>query len=91
VPGHTAEAVARLEAAGYANVGKTNLHEFAYGTRATTRTSAGSRIRAPRGGRPAGRARARRPRSPRTSRNPHNLFHVNQNIAPLGAASKGRP
>jgi aspartyl-tRNA(Asn)/glutamyl-tRNA(Gln) amidotransferase subunit A len=31
VPGRTAEAVARLEAAGYANVGKTNLHEFAYG------------------------------------------------------------
>jgi aspartyl-tRNA(Asn)/glutamyl-tRNA(Gln) amidotransferase subunit A len=31
VPAQTAEAVARLEAAGYANVGKTNLHEFAYG------------------------------------------------------------
>jgi aspartyl-tRNA(Asn)/glutamyl-tRNA(Gln) amidotransferase subunit A len=31
VPTETAEAVARLEAAGYANVGKTNLHEFAYG------------------------------------------------------------
>ena len=31
VPEHTAEAVARLETAGYANVGKTNLHEFAYG------------------------------------------------------------
>ena len=31
VPRETAEAVARLEAAGYANVGKTNLHEFAYG------------------------------------------------------------
>jgi aspartyl-tRNA(Asn)/glutamyl-tRNA(Gln) amidotransferase subunit A len=31
VPQRTAEAVARLEAAGYANVGKTNLHEFAYG------------------------------------------------------------
>jgi aspartyl-tRNA(Asn)/glutamyl-tRNA(Gln) amidotransferase subunit A len=31
VPDHTAEAVARLEAAGYVNVGKTNLHEFAYG------------------------------------------------------------
>jgi aspartyl-tRNA(Asn)/glutamyl-tRNA(Gln) amidotransferase subunit A len=31
VPERTAEAVARLEAAGYANVGKTNLHEFAYG------------------------------------------------------------
>lgn len=30
-PSVTAEAVARLEAAGYANVGKTNLHEFAYG------------------------------------------------------------
>jgi aspartyl-tRNA(Asn)/glutamyl-tRNA(Gln) amidotransferase subunit A len=27
----TAEAVLRLEAAGYANVGKANLHEFAYG------------------------------------------------------------
>jgi aspartyl-tRNA(Asn)/glutamyl-tRNA(Gln) amidotransferase subunit A len=31
VPDATAEAVSRLEAAGYANVGKTNLHEFAYG------------------------------------------------------------
>jgi Asp-tRNA(Asn)/Glu-tRNA(Gln) amidotransferase A subunit family amidase len=31
VPAETATAVARLEAAGYANVGKTNLHEFAYG------------------------------------------------------------
>jgi aspartyl-tRNA(Asn)/glutamyl-tRNA(Gln) amidotransferase subunit A len=32
VPADSAEAVRRLEAAGYANVGKTNLHEFAYGT-----------------------------------------------------------
>jgi aspartyl-tRNA(Asn)/glutamyl-tRNA(Gln) amidotransferase subunit A len=31
VPAKSAEAVVRLEAAGYANVGKTNLHEFAYG------------------------------------------------------------
>ena len=31
VPVETAEAVRRLEAAGYTNVGKTNLHEFAYG------------------------------------------------------------
>ena len=31
VPERTAEAVRRLEAAGYANVGKANLHEFAYG------------------------------------------------------------
>ena len=31
MPNATAEAVARLERAGYANVGKTNLHEFAYG------------------------------------------------------------
>ena len=31
VPEQTAEAVSQLEAAGYANVGKTNLHEFAYG------------------------------------------------------------
>ena len=31
VPAATATAVERLEAAGYANVGKTNLHEFAYG------------------------------------------------------------
>jgi aspartyl-tRNA(Asn)/glutamyl-tRNA(Gln) amidotransferase subunit A len=31
MPERTAEAVARLEAAGYVNVGKTNLHEFAYG------------------------------------------------------------
>ena len=31
VPEKSAEAVARLEAAGYANIGKTNLHEFAYG------------------------------------------------------------
>ncbi len=32
MPAETAEAVRRLEAAGYANVGKTNLHEFAFGT-----------------------------------------------------------
>jgi aspartyl-tRNA(Asn)/glutamyl-tRNA(Gln) amidotransferase subunit A len=32
VPAETAEAVRRAEAAGYQNVGKTNLHEFAYGT-----------------------------------------------------------
>ncbi|MGH2945533.1 MAG: amidase [Solirubrobacteraceae bacterium] len=31
VPARTAEAVRRLEAAGYANVGKAGLHEFAYG------------------------------------------------------------
>jgi aspartyl-tRNA(Asn)/glutamyl-tRNA(Gln) amidotransferase subunit A len=31
VPDRTAGAVSRLEAAGYAVVGKTNLHEFAYG------------------------------------------------------------
>jgi aspartyl-tRNA(Asn)/glutamyl-tRNA(Gln) amidotransferase subunit A len=31
LPTATAEPVRRLEAAGYANVGKTNLHEFAYG------------------------------------------------------------
>jgi aspartyl-tRNA(Asn)/glutamyl-tRNA(Gln) amidotransferase subunit A len=31
VPEVTAEAVLRLEAGGYADVGKTNLHEFAYG------------------------------------------------------------
>ena len=31
MPERTAEAVARLEAAGYSSVGKTNLHEFAYG------------------------------------------------------------
>jgi len=30
-PDRTAEAVIRLEAAGYVNVGKANLHEFAYG------------------------------------------------------------
>src|SRR4051794_41311995 len=32
VPATSAESVLRLEAAGYTNVGKTNLHEFAYGT-----------------------------------------------------------
>ena len=32
VPSTTAESVRRAEAGGYANVGKTNLHEFAYGT-----------------------------------------------------------
>jgi len=32
VPRETAAAVRLLEAAGYTNVGKTNLHEFAYGT-----------------------------------------------------------
>jgi Asp-tRNA(Asn)/Glu-tRNA(Gln) amidotransferase A subunit family amidase len=31
VPSTTAESVRRAEAAGYANIGKTNLHEFAYG------------------------------------------------------------
>jgi aspartyl-tRNA(Asn)/glutamyl-tRNA(Gln) amidotransferase subunit A len=31
VPTTSAESVVRLEGAGYANVGKTNLHEFAYG------------------------------------------------------------
>ena len=31
VPTETAAAVRLLEEAGYANVGKTNLHEFAYG------------------------------------------------------------
>src|SRR4051794_40673021 len=31
VPSETAEAVRRLEDAGYASVGKANLHEFAYG------------------------------------------------------------
>jgi aspartyl-tRNA(Asn)/glutamyl-tRNA(Gln) amidotransferase subunit A len=31
VPDRTAEAVSRLERAGYSNIGKTNLHEFAYG------------------------------------------------------------
>ena len=32
VPSRTAPAVATLEDAGYGAVGKTNLHEFAYGT-----------------------------------------------------------
>jgi Asp-tRNA(Asn)/Glu-tRNA(Gln) amidotransferase A subunit family amidase len=32
VPSTTAESVRHAEAGGYANVGKTNLHEFAYGT-----------------------------------------------------------
>jgi aspartyl-tRNA(Asn)/glutamyl-tRNA(Gln) amidotransferase subunit A len=32
VPSRTAEAVRLLEATGYTNVGKTNLHEFAYGS-----------------------------------------------------------
>jgi aspartyl-tRNA(Asn)/glutamyl-tRNA(Gln) amidotransferase subunit A len=31
MPAHSAESVTRLEAAGYAVAGKTNLHEFAYG------------------------------------------------------------
>jgi aspartyl-tRNA(Asn)/glutamyl-tRNA(Gln) amidotransferase subunit A len=31
VPARSADVVLRLEAAGYANAGKTNLHEFAYG------------------------------------------------------------
>src|SRR5918998_4511127 len=31
VPVRSAEAVVRLDAAGYVNVGKANLHEFAYG------------------------------------------------------------
>jgi Asp-tRNA(Asn)/Glu-tRNA(Gln) amidotransferase A subunit family amidase len=32
VPSRSAQSVVLLEAAGYTNVGKTNLHEFAYGT-----------------------------------------------------------
>src|SRR6266498_5126901 len=32
VPTRTAEIVTRLEQSGYSNIGKTNLHEFAYGT-----------------------------------------------------------
>jgi aspartyl-tRNA(Asn)/glutamyl-tRNA(Gln) amidotransferase subunit A len=32
VPSRSADAVVRLEHAGYTNIGKTNLHEFAYGT-----------------------------------------------------------
>ena len=32
IPAESAEAVRRLEAAGYVDIGKTNLHEFAYGT-----------------------------------------------------------
>ena len=36
VPEHTAAAVTRLEAAGYAAVGKTNLHQFAYGISSRT-------------------------------------------------------
>ena len=32
VPSRSATTVVRLEEAGYANIGKTNLHEFAYGT-----------------------------------------------------------
>ena len=32
MPAQTAESVRRAESAGYANAGKTNLHEFAYGT-----------------------------------------------------------
>jgi aspartyl-tRNA(Asn)/glutamyl-tRNA(Gln) amidotransferase subunit A len=35
VPDTSAEVVLRLEASGYANVGKTNLHEFAYGITST--------------------------------------------------------
>ena len=35
VPDASAEVVRRLEGAGYANVGKTNLHEFAYGITST--------------------------------------------------------
>ncbi|MBA2568331.1 MAG: amidase [Actinobacteria bacterium] len=35
VPDRSAEAVLRLECSGYANVGKTNLHEFAYGVTST--------------------------------------------------------
>jgi aspartyl-tRNA(Asn)/glutamyl-tRNA(Gln) amidotransferase subunit A len=35
VPDTSAEVVRRLEASGYANIGKTNLHEFAYGITST--------------------------------------------------------
>jgi Asp-tRNA(Asn)/Glu-tRNA(Gln) amidotransferase A subunit family amidase len=59
LPARSAEAVLRLEAAGYGVAGKTNLHEFAYGissqaafspsTRTTmARASGGSSSSAPR-------------------------------------------
>ncbi len=38
VPSETAEAVARLEAAGYTTAGKANLHEFAWGITSENRT-----------------------------------------------------
>ena len=63
VPTRSAEAVLRLEAAGYATVGKANLHEFAYGT---TSENAHYGV-VPNPSRPAGsragRAAARRRRS----------------------------
>ena len=46
VPDASAEVVRRLEGSGYANVGKTNLHEFAYGITSTyLGTSGRSRTR----------------------------------------------
>ena len=64
VPERSAEAVTRLEAAGYANVGKTNLHEFAYGITSVNphfgTVPEPARIR---DGWPEGRAAARRRRS----------------------------
>ena len=73
VPERSAEAVTRLEAAGYANVGKTNLHEFAYGvTSVEPALRDGSEPRVPRtdgrrlerrlGGRAGSRARRLRAR-----------------------------
>ena len=63
VPDRSAEAVLRLEAAGYANVGKTNLHEFAYGITSQNLHYGTVPNPAAPGGPPAGRAAARRPRS----------------------------
>ena len=52
-----------LEAAGWANVGKTNLHEFAYGVTSQNLHYGTSRTRARPERPPAARAAARRPRS----------------------------
>ena len=84
VPTETAEAVRRLEAAGYVDVGKTNLHEFAYGTTSENpHFGTGAEPARARAASPAARAAAPRRRSRPGSPTPRS--------APTPAARSGSP